>query len=54
MKKIIFLKKLNMDGIIKNKEAYNNLNLLEKFLLNNGLKKESFDLFDFDKNKLPQ
>lgn len=37
----------------ENKEAYNNLFLLEKFLLNNGVKKKDFDLFDFDKKKFP-
>ena len=37
----------------ENKEAYNNLYLLKEFLLNNGIKKESFNLFDFDKKKFP-
>ena len=36
-----------------NHEAYNNLNLLEKFLLDNGIKKNNFAIFDFDKEKLP-
>ena len=36
-----------------NHEAYNSLNLLERFLLDNGIKKNKFNIFDFDKNKLP-
>ena len=46
-------KKIKYGWDKKNKEAYNNLHLLEKFLLCNGFKKENFDLFDFDKKKLP-
>ena len=46
-------KKIKYGWDKENKEAYNNLHLLEEFLLCNGLKKESFDLFDFDKKKLP-
>ena len=34
-------------------EAYNNLSLVESFLINNGLKKEKFEIFDFDSKKLP-
>ena len=37
-----------------NKEAYNSLELLKKFLLNNGFEKEKFKLFDFDNDSLPQ
>ncbi len=37
----------------KNNEAYNDLNLLEKFLLKNNMGNESFQIFDFDKNDLP-
>jgi len=36
-----------------NNEAYNNLNLLKKFLLDNGIKKDNFAIFDFDQDKLP-
>ena len=36
-----------------NKEAYNNLNLLETFLLKNGVQKEKFEIFDYDENNLP-
>ena len=39
-------KKIKYGWDEENKEAYNNLHLLEKFLLCNGFKKESFDLFD--------
>ncbi len=46
-------KKIKYGWDKKNKEAYNNLHLLEKFLLCNGFKKENFDLFDFDKKELP-
>ena len=37
-----------------NSEAYNNLNLLEKFLLKNNMEPKSFQIFDFDKDKLPK
>ena len=46
-------KKIKYGWDKNNYEAYNNLNLLEKFLLDNGIKKEKFDIFDFDKDKLP-
>ncbi len=36
-----------------NKEAYNNLKLLEIFLENNGFKKNNFELYDYDKGILP-
>ena len=37
----------------KNKEAYNNLNLVENFLIDNGMDKSKFKIYDFDKNELP-
>tara|TARA_B100002051_G_C16716235_1_gene629628 strand:- start:1319 stop:2026 length:708 start_codon:yes stop_codon:yes gene_type:complete len=37
----------------KNFEAYNNLHLLNSFLLNNGMKQKEFKIYDFDKDKLP-
>ena len=36
-----------------NSEAYNNLNLQTEFLVKNGLPKEKFRVFDFDKDILP-
>ena len=36
-----------------NSEAYNNLNLQTEFLIKNGLSKEKFKVFDFDKDTLP-
>ena len=36
-----------------NSEAYNNLNLQAEFLIKNGLSKEKFKVFDFDKDILP-
>jgi hypothetical protein len=36
-----------------NSEAYNNLNLQTEFLVKNGLPKEKFKVFDFDKDILP-
>jgi len=36
-----------------NSEAYNSINLLEKFLTDNKMKKSDFSIVDFDKNKLP-
>ena len=47
-------KKVKYGWDIKNKEAYNSLKLLEKFLLNNGFESKKFNLFDFDKCNLPQ
>jgi len=46
-------KKIKYGWDKKNQEAYNNLNLLKKFLLDNDIKKDKFAIFDFDKNKLP-
>ena len=46
-------KKIKYGWDKNNNEAYNNLNLLEKFLLDNGIKKDNFDIFDFDKDELP-
>jgi len=36
-----------------NSEGYNNLNLQTEFLVKNGLPKEKFKVFDFDKDILP-
>ena len=46
-------KKIKYGWDKENQEAYNNLYLLEEFLLKNGLKNEKFSLFDFDKNNFP-
>tara|TARA_Y100001958_G_C21068716_1_gene428991 strand:- start:174 stop:869 length:696 start_codon:yes stop_codon:yes gene_type:complete len=37
----------------KNDEAYNKLDLLENFLISNNLKKNNFNIVNFDKNTLP-
>ena len=37
-----------------NFEAYNNIKLLEKFLIQNGVDNADFDIFDFDKDILPK
>jgi len=37
----------------ENKEAYNNLDLLKIFLLNNEMKESQFEIFDYDKDNLP-
>ncbi len=37
-----------------NKEAYNSLILLEKFLIDNGVDKKSYNIFDADKDNLPK
>ena len=47
-------KKIKYGWDKKNKEENNNLELLKKFLLNNGFKKEKLNLFDFDKDSFPQ
>ena len=36
-----------------NNEAYNNLNLQENFLEENGVNKDQINIFDFDKDSLP-
>ena len=38
----------------KNLEAYNDIDLLEKFLLLNGVRKDEFNIHDFDNSVLPQ
>ena len=38
----------------ENKEAYNDIQLLEKFLILNGIQKDKFNIYDFDKGTLPQ
>ncbi len=38
----------------KNFEAYNNIRLLEKFLIQNGINNSDFDIFDFDNDILPE
>ena len=47
-------KKIKYGWDNKNQEAYNNLDLLEQFLIKNGVKKEKFKIYDYDKNNLPQ
>ena len=37
----------------KNSEAYNNLKLLELFLLKNGMSKSQFEIYNFDTDNLP-
>ena len=37
-----------------NDEAYNDLKLLEKFLLDNNINKEKFKIFDYDHDVLPE
>ena len=44
-------KKVVYNWDMKNKEAYNDLKLQERFLINNGLK--NFNIYDYDKNHLP-
>ena len=57
--KISFIEKNYISKKIKygwddsNMEAYNSLNLLEKFLLINNIEEKSFRIYDFDKDKLP-
>ena len=38
----------------KNQEAYNNLKLLEFFLINNGINKKCFKIYDFDFDQFPE
>lgn len=37
-----------------NSEAYNNLKLLELFLLKNGMNKNKFEIYNFDTDELPE
>ena len=38
----------------KNNEAYNNLDLLKEFLLANGMNQSNFEIYDQDKDSLPE
>jgi len=46
-------KKIKYGWDDKNKEGYNSLYLLEKFLIKNGIEKNSFDIYDFDEGNFP-
>ena len=46
-------KKVSYGWDNKNKEAYNSIDLLNLFLINNGMKKESFEIYNFDKDNFP-
>ena len=46
-------KKVSYGWDNKNNEAYNRLNLLNFFLIKNGVKKQNFEIFDYDKDDLP-
>ncbi len=41
-------------GGIENKEGYNNLELQKKFLQNNNMSENQINIFDYDKDKLPE
>ena len=47
-------KKIKYGWDENNQEGYNNLKLLESFLINNGMKKNCFKIYDYDKNELPK
>ena len=47
-------KKVSYGWDNKNKEAYNNLKLLEFFLINNGMNKKYFEIYDFDFDQFPE
>jgi hypothetical protein len=38
---------------LTNREAYNNLDYTRKFLLSNGISNKKFEIFNYDKDKLP-
>ena len=38
----------------KNIEAYNNIHFLEKFFILNGIEKNKFEIYDFDKKIFPK
>jgi len=46
-------KKIKYGWDDKNNEGYNSLYLLEKFLIKNGIEKNSFDIYDFDEGNFP-
>ena len=56
---IFFIEKNYISSKVKygwdkdNDEAYNDLSLLNKFLLSNHMKKEKFKIFDYDRDSLP-
>ena len=37
-----------------NEEAYNNLELVKRFLINNGMKSDNFHIYDFDLGNMPK
>lgn len=47
-------KKIKYGWDKNNEEGYNSLNLLEEFLLTNGVKKEKFEILDYDRDVLPE
>ena len=47
-------KKIKYGWDKNNQEAYNNLQLLESFLLNNGMEKNCFKIYDCDEDVLPE
>lgn len=46
-------KKVSYGWDNKNKEAYNSIDLLNLFLVKNGMKKENFEIYNFDKKNFP-
>jgi hypothetical protein len=46
-------KKIKYGWDIKNNEGYNNLKLLNFFLINNGMSSSKINIFNFDTDKLP-
>ena len=46
-------KKIKYGWDTKNAEAYNKLDLLKSFLINNKIKKDNFRIINFDKDNLP-
>ena len=47
-------KKIKYGWDDKNEEGYNSLCLLEKFLLTNGVEKNTFNIYDFDEGNFPE
>ena len=46
-------KKIKYGWDYKNEEAYNNLEVLKNFLINNKIQKQNFEIFDYDKDIFP-
>jgi len=50
----MFTKKVKYGWDNKNNEAYNDINIQRNFLSKNGMQSSKFNIFDYDKDQLPE